>query len=299
MPVLNALLIATLAVTVVALFVQHSRHARAEQALRAREEQFRLEMADRRHSQDSTDRRQAEELIRESQAALEDSNREVQQLAGRLIGAQEAERGRIARDLHDDVSQQIAGLAIALSSLKRRVTATSADTALLDDVVHLQQRTNTLAEHVRHLSHDLHPGVLRHAGLEAALASFVADLQRHHALDVTCDTEGDFTTLDADVALCLYRVAQEALRNVVTHASATRASVTLQRVGEMTELTVVDDGQGFDIVSTRQRREGLGLISMGERARMIGGTVSVVTELSRGTRVRMQVPAGLPGTSAR
>ncbi len=287
---LNALLIATLAATIVALVVQRSRHARTEQALRAKEERSRL---------DTTDRQQAEEEIRESQARLEDSNREVQQLAGRLIGAQEAERARIARDLHDDVSQQIAGLAIALSSLKRRVTASSADTALLGDITHLQQRTNTLAEHVRHLSHDLHPGVLQHAGLEAALSSFVADLQRHHKLDVTCEADGDFTTLDRDVALCLYRVAQEALRNVVTHADASRATVRLQRVGEIAELTVVDDGKGFDIVSTRQRRDGLGLVSMGERARMIGGNVSVMTELSRGTRVRMQVPAGLPGTSAR
>ncbi len=135
---------------------------------------------------DITERKDAEDRIRESRAALEVSHREIQQLAGRLIEAQDAERARVARDLHDDVSQQLAGLSIALSSLKRRMDEPHVSEDLQADLRALHQRTTTLAQNVRHVSHDLHPTVLRHAGLVAALTSYCAELERvaRHCLDV-------------------------------------------------------------------------------------------------------------------
>ena len=129
---------------------------------------------------DITERRNAEDRIRESRAALEVSHREIQHLAGRLIESQDAERARIARDLHDDVSQQLAGLSIALSSLKHRMDEAQVSEELKADLRALHQRTATLAQNVRHLSHDLHPTVLRHGGLVAALTSYCAELERSH-----------------------------------------------------------------------------------------------------------------------
>ena len=156
--------------------------------------------------------------LRENQARLEASNQQISNLAGRLIASQEAERARIARDLHDDLSQQIAGLSIALSALKHRLAGLGLQGGgeLSSDVSSLQQRTAGLADNIRNLSHELHPSVLRHAGLVAALAAYCADVERQKNITITFAAEGDFASASADTALCLYRITQEALRNVVT-----------------------------------------------------------------------------------
>ena len=168
------------------------------------------------------------------------------------------ERARIARDLHDDLSQQLAGLSIALSGVKRRVGALPGTGDLQGDLSSLQQRTLALAENIRHLSHDLHPSVLEHAGLVAALSAYCAEIQSRHTVALTFSVDGEFDSTGDDVALCLYRVAQEALRNVVTHADARHAEVRLRRVGDRAELTIADDGKGFEIVHARRSAKGLG-----------------------------------------
>jgi PAS domain S-box-containing protein len=240
---------------------------------------------------DITERKRAEEEIRQKEAVLQVSDREIQNLVGRLISAQEIERSRIARDLHDSTSQQLAGLAIALGGLKRRVRALPDDENLPEDVSSLQQRTIELAEGVRHLSHALHPSVLMHAGLVAALAGYCTEVQRLQTVAVTFSSDGDFESTDAETALCLYRIAQEALRNVVAHAQARHAAVRLQRTGAAAELTIADDGKGFDVVRMRESGKGLGLVSISERVRLAGGTVNIMTELNKGTQVRVQIPA--------
>jgi signal transduction histidine kinase len=243
---------------------------------------------------DITERKIAETLARENEAVLKATNREMQNLAGRLIVAQEAERARIARDLHDDLSQQLAGLSIALSGLKRRIGRLAGAGELQDDVSSLQRRAVGLAENIRHLSHDLHPNVLEHAGLVAALAAHCTEVQRQEIVQVTFTADGDFTATSPDTALCLYRVAQEGLRNVVTHADARHAEVQLRRTGDRAELTVTDDGKGFDIIRADKSPHGLGLVSISERVRLVGGTVSMATELNHGTRLHVEVPANGP-----
>jgi signal transduction histidine kinase len=228
--------------------------------------------------------------LRESAISLEVSHREVQHLAGRLIEAQDAERARIARDLHDDVSQQLAGMSIAFSGLKQRMAESAVNEDLQDDVRALHQRTSTLAQNVRHLSHDLHPTVLRHAGLEAALTRYCIELGRNHGTVLTCRAEGDIASIEPEPALCLYRIAQEALRNVIAHAGASRAEVRLVRTDDITEMTVTDNGKGFDVTSSVEQAKGLGLVSISERVRLAGGTVSIVTEVNKGTRVFAQIP---------
>ena len=238
---------------------------------------------------DITERRNAEDRIRESRAALEQSRRETQHLAGRLIEAQDAERARIARDLHDDVSQQLAGVSIAFSALKQRLVEYCVSEGLQQELVALQQQTLTLARNVRQLSHDLHPTVLRHLGLEKALASYCGELERSHGVVMRCGTEGDFASIGPEAGLCLYRIAQEALRNVVAHAGASRADVRLCRRDDDAEITITDDGRGFDM-NDPERCTGLGLVSITERAKITGGTISIETGLNCGTRVRATIP---------
>jgi len=238
---------------------------------------------------DIHERKEAEDLVRENGVAIEASNREIQQLAGRLIEAQDTERARIARDLHDDVSQQLAGMSIAFSRFRRRLGESAVADDLQEDLRGLHERTLTLANNVRHLSHDLHPSVLQHAGLVASLTDYCRELERTHGTTVTCAAEGKFGTIAPEAALCLYRVAQEALRNVTAHAAASRAAVRLVRTDDSTEMTISDDGKGFEVASPTGRK-GLGLVSITERVRLAGGTVSIVTEMNKGTRVCVRIP---------
>jgi PAS domain S-box-containing protein len=238
---------------------------------------------------DMTARRNAEDRIRESQAALEQSHQETQHLAGRLIEAQDTERARIARDLHDDVSQQLAGVSIAFSGLKQRLGGYGVSDGLQQELGDLQQQTLTLARSVRQLSHDLHPTVLRHLGLQKALASYCGELERSHGVVMQCTAEGDFASIGPEADLCLYRIAQEALRNVVTHAGASRADVRLCRKDDHAEITITDDGHGFDL-NAPERRNGLGLVSIAERAKLAGGTISVGPGPDQGTRVHAAIP---------
>jgi len=239
---------------------------------------------------DITERKMAEESIRENQAVLRSSHQQIQDLAGLLIASQEVERARIARELHDDLSQQTAGLSIALSALKRRLGAQPEASDLSGDISLLQERALGLAEHIRNLSHDLHPSVLQHAGLVAALAAHCSDIQRQYPLIVTFSA-GEDVEVTPELALCLYRVTQEALRNIVTHSGAGHAEVRLFRLNGHVELTIEDDGRGFDTAKAARGSRGLGLVSINERVRLAGGTVSIVTELKKGTRVRVQIPA--------
>ncbi|HEX5214489.1 MAG TPA: PAS domain S-box protein [Vicinamibacterales bacterium] len=216
---------------------------------------------------------------------IEESNRD---LAGRLINAQEAERTRIARDLHDDLSQQLAGIAIMLSGLKRRITRAGADPDIDLTVSTLQERTATLAEAVRNLSHELHPSVLEPTGLEATLRRLCDDAERHHHIQLTLTTAGDLRSLKPDVALCLFRITQEALGNIVRHARATTVEVGLNVTAEHVGLSVTDNGVGF--VTTDRSGHGLGLRSMDERVRLAKGTVTVKSAPGHGSSVIVKIP---------
>jgi signal transduction histidine kinase len=235
---------------------------------------------------DVTERRQAEQALRESEAALGVSYRQIRDLAGRLLTAQEAERSRIARELHDDVNQQLAALSISLSSLRRRLPASAADIA--GELTRLQQQTHELADDIRLLSHDLHPSVLQHAGLAPALKARCDEFCVRHAIPVRFVTRGELDTISSDVALCLYRVTQEALRNIATHAEAQQVRVELLRSDSSLELTIEDDGQGFDLQGARSAG-GLGLISLDERVRLVRGTLEIDSRPHGGTTVRVRI----------
>jgi signal transduction histidine kinase len=236
------------------------------------------------------ERKRAEQTLRENETALRASYARIQDLAGRLITAQETERSSIARELHDDVNQQLASLSIALSSLKRQLQ-NSGDAIVQEELTRLQRRIIDLADVIRSLSHELHPGVLQHAGLSAALRGHCAEFGRQHPIEVTFSAVDGIDDIPQDVALCLYRVAQESLRNIAAHAAAHKAQVNLRSSEDGLELVIADDGEGFDLAEA-QRLGGLGLISLEERVRLVGGSLAISTQPQHGTEVRVHVPLG-------
>jgi two-component system sensor histidine kinase UhpB len=158
-------------------------------------------------------------------------------------------------------------------------------------VASIQRRATVLAESIRGISHDLHPDVLKHGGLAAALEAHCAEISRAQPVAVSCTAEGDFDSIDPGTAFCLYRIAQEALHNVVKHSRARHAEVRLRRTDASEELTIADDGRGFDVAETWRNGKGLGLVSINERIRLAAGTLSVVTERNKGTQLHVRLPA--------
>ena len=214
--------------------------------------------------------------------------RRFEDLAGRLITAQEAERARIARDLHDDISQQLAAISIAISGCKRRPELQGSG-ELLEALAAVQRQTIELSEDIRLLSHDLHPGVLEHADLVDALRSHCGEFAKQQSIDVAVDADEDLTISDITTALCLYRVVQEALRNIAKYADARQVHITLRRVEDEVQLAVADDGKGFNLAKAREQGGGLGLRSIEERVRLVGGRLSIETAPHTGTTITVWV----------
>ena len=233
-------------------------------------------------------RRRAEETLRASEATLRTSYERIRQLAGGLIKAQESARAEIARDLHDDVCQDLFSVSVALSSLKRSLRSIP-DEAMQTDLAKLQGQAVGTAERVRRLSHDLHPASLRLLGLAAATKAHCIEVEKRYDVQVGFRAEGNLACIDEDVGLCLFRIAQEALRNGAVHGDARRLTVSIIRVHDEIDLIVTDDGTGFDLDSVRRNSSGLGLISIEERARTVGGSAEIVSVPGHGTTVRVRV----------
>ena len=237
-------------------------------------------------------RRRMEMALRESEQRFRVMAEQNQDLAGRLINAQEAERTRIARDLHDDLSQQLAGVAIMLSVLKRKLGSPGSEAEVAQTVTTLQSRTAAATESVRTLSHELHPGVLEHSGLAEALRRYCEGIGEHHPVKVQLSTEDGLDSLSNAVALCLFRVSQEALTNAVRHSRAAAIIVRLSTTNGRVELEVRDNGIGF--VPSERTRNGLGLRSMDERVRLASGHVHIESRPGHGTQLLVSIPHQRP-----
>jgi signal transduction histidine kinase len=233
------------------------------------------------------------DVLRASQLVvdLQKSNQQISDLFGRLIAAQESERTRIARDLHDDVSQRVAALSIMMSGLKRQLSGQPIDGDVESTLTSMQQTAVTLAEEIRHVSHDLHPNTLQHAGLVRALDGFCSDFETLQTVKISFTADGsELEDLGWDASLCLYRVTQEALRNVAKHADARHVRVELSRSPRGVQLSISDDGKGFDEIGTHGKGHGLGLVSIDERVRLLRGTVQIETRPGGGTRLKVHIP---------
>jgi two-component system sensor histidine kinase UhpB len=211
----------------------------------------------------------------------------------RLLTAQEHERARIARELHDDVGQRMALLQF---NLTRFTGTTELSPAALHEVNELVDMTSQIVSALRSLSHELHPATLDIVGLEIAIKGLCRDFQLQHGLRIQYRSRDVPARLERAVSICAFRIAQEALRNVVKHSGADAAVVELAGEGNRLVLCVEDSGNGFDINNVDQR-SGLGLISMRERLRLIKGHLSIQSMPRAGTRIRVEVP--LDGSAAR
>ncbi len=231
---------------------------------------------------DVTGRRRAEQRLR-------DANKRLQELSARLIGAQEEERKRLARELHDDLSQQIAAVSLAIGNMKRQIPKDYGEARAQADVIH--GKLVNLAEGVRRMSHELHPAILQYSGLAPALRSYCEEFGALAGLRIALEIEGSFGGVSRDAALCLFRVAQEALRNVAKHARVPEASVKLRRAEGLLTLQISDRGVGMEM-GEGTPKAGLGLLNIQERVRLVGGKVEIQSALGEGTSITVEVPEG-------
>jgi signal transduction histidine kinase len=208
--------------------------------------------------------------------------------AARQVEALEEERSRVARELHDDVSQQIAILSHRLDAIHENLRGQGADAAVLDEADTVGDGLRDLATTVRALAHQMHPSALDHLGLGPALRSLAQEAAAVMGIEMQVDVP-DTAGVAPDHALALYRVAQESLRNVAKHSNAGRVMLRVAETERGTLLEIADDGVGFQPL-VGSPGGGLGLTSMRERLRMIGGELSVVSSPGKGTGIRAWVP---------
>jgi len=224
-------------------------------------------------TQDITDRKLAEDAL--------------MAMSGRLITAQEEERTRIARELHDDLSQRMAILQIGLEQFKQGMPDISCNA--LEQLHALAETAREVSSDIHSLSYQLHPSRLELLGLVASLKGFCREFSSQHNMNVQFLHDNISGQIPKDVTLCLYRITQEALQNVVKHSQSMEAEVELSGHSAEIELCISDLGRGFDVESAK-RAAGLGLVSMRERLRLVGGHLSIESAPSQGTRIRVRVP---------
>jgi two-component system sensor histidine kinase UhpB len=225
---------------------------------------------------------------------VEEYRTQVQALAGRVIYAQEEERRRIARELHDDTGQTLTLLLVRLKLLENG----AGDEARQTEIAELRALVSAAIDRVRRLALDLRPPALDHLGLAASLRSLVRQLKETTPLAISLEVPEGQIALSSEQAIAVYRIVQEALTNILKHADARRAWVKLtQQAGQLT-IQIRDDGRGFKPLALERGRKqdadgrGLGLFGMEERAHLAGGRVRVESEPGQGTTVLVTIPGG-------
>ena len=227
---------------------------------------------------------------RRAERELRNSYERISNLGGRLLNAQDVERAHVARELHDDIGQQMALLHIDLHALMNRCDAVSVRDALSD----VATRVTAIGSSVHDLSHRLHPSQLRLVGLTGALGTLVRQLSTNK-VSVVFSHETVPASLSEELTVCLYRIAQEALNNAIKHGRADRISVSLRGTRGSVHMSINDNGVGFD---AQTAPAGVGLISMTERVEHVGGSLQIRSQPGGGTHVDVRIPCGDEGTLA-
>jgi signal transduction histidine kinase len=215
----------------------------------------------------------------------EDRARE-RRLAAQVISAQDEERARVARELHDSTAQTLTAILLQLGAAARESTSEPMNARFAT----LRELTADALEEVRSMSHTMHPRVLDDLGLAAAREWLARQAREQGPMNVDVDACDVDVAMPAPVAAALYRVAQEALRNAARHANASRVDVRLRQDGTQAMLEIKDDGVGFDVGQAEKRRPGMGLFSMRERVGLVNGRLAVNSARGRGTSVIATVP---------
>ena len=231
------------------------------------------------------------ELAHSYDAMLDRLENERQTSNARALAAQEAERHRIAQELHDQVGQSLTVVLLGLKQLEAQ-----APQDLRDELELVRESARAGLDDVRRVARELRPGVLDDLGLHAALAALATDVAARGGPSVRRTFGPGLPALSPETEVVVYRVAQEALTNAIRHANATKVDLSLLRVGPHVTLEVRDDGRG--IADTATEHTGTGLLGMRDRASLIGGQVELFSTPGRGTTVRLRVPAGHEGDPA-
>lgn len=208
-------------------------------------------------------------------------------LSGQVIQATESERSRIARELHDDISQRLALLSIEIDQFAGSAKAKEGGTAA--DAKTFSTKTKAIADDIHQLAKELHPTTLKMLGLSSAVRAFCAELEARHDIPISLRETSSLRDLPEGAAISLYRVVQEALQNVVKHSGAKEATVTFSSEDDYASVRIEDNGRGFD---TGHIRNGIGLDGMRERLRLVGGTFKIDSRPGAGTRIEARIPKG-------
>ena len=235
-----------------------------------------------------SERKRAERVLLQNQKTLSNQQVQLQELTTKLLWAQEQERKRIARDLHDDFTQQLAALTIDLQRLSLQTSESGASYSSL--LKQMGKKTEQLTTELQRLAHQLHPSLLEHAGLEAAVRECVDEFSVRTGLATEIVVREVPAAIPLAQATCLYRILQESLQNVKKHAEAANIFVRLRYTRNGLEICIHDDGRGFDRSEDAASPKGLGLTSMAERVKTLHGTLHVRSQAGIGTEIQAWVP---------
>ena len=238
--------------------------------------------------EDVTEKMHLEQRMEASRRSLEVSQAQLRQLTAQLLTAQDDERRRIARELHDDLNQRVISLAYDIDNETQQTPGLSPAAHATLQLV--KNEVAELSDHLRDLAHRLHPSVLDDLGITSALRVCANEFEQRERIPVRLALEEYAKPLGRHLAECLFRVTQEALRNVAKHAGAMHVSLALSYQDEHVILRIEDDGRGFTPLDRHGMQRGLGLVSMGERVRLLEGTLTLTSDPGQGTRLSVSIP---------
>lgn len=264
-------------------------HAAIQMALYRHEIERKLKQAEQelRHARDYL-----EERVAERTAELAEANQRLRQLSVQIINAQEAERKRISQELHDEMGQALTAITYNLEMSLRDLPPDFCP-AVGDRIAEAHSLTMRTLEQVRLLSLDLRPAMLDDLGLVPALRSYAGRYTRRTGIEIAFEAIGLEEQLSAEMETALYRIAQEALTNVARHAQARSVRLHLERKASTVVVSIQDDGCGFDVAKTRESSplgSGVGLIGIEERVHVLGGNLSILSNLGQGTVLSVELP---------
>ena len=232
-----------------------------------------------------------------TEKALRESERQLHLLSSHLLTAQETERKRISMELHDELGQALMLLKLRISFVENRLPKTQR--GLREECEHTLHYIDQIIENVRRLSRDLRPSMLEDFGLVSALHRLADDFSKHYNIQIQVEVEAINQVIPLKSQVMIYRIIQEAMTNIRKHAQASQVRILARIKSGQVHFTVEDDGRGFSfehLKALKEEEKGLGLVSMEERVRILGGSFEIRSQKKTGTRITFTIPARMKGT---